>query len=806
MLISEIRQSLRRFWRNRAYTAINLLGLGVGLAFALLAMVYVEQELQYDRFHENADRIVVLEQWESPPDRDRFGSISTPLGLAPSLNEDFPEVEAATRVLWWNAMVKLDEYSSNELIHYVDPEFFEIFSWQVLSGDPDAAIQNPSSIIITASAADRFFGEESVLGRELEVQIGEEFQLVTVGAVLADPPVASTIQFDFLVPSKHLYDFMPKNAFDAWMWVHANTFALMSDGTSVEELDRSLVRLSEKHNFAERYGEGVLAYHPSALVDFRFHSELSDGLMQTSRVEYLWGISIIGLLILMVAAVNYTTLSIASSTTRVGEVGVRLVLGAGRRNLRLRLLTESILLTLIAVPLALLIVQLVQPSFNEIIGRDLALTVDYRLGLKLMPLVLILGALAGSYPAVLMSRLNPVVILKGRAAPQSGRRLLRSLVVVQFVVAVALISGTWMISQQINFMIEKQLDGRGQQVLSVFVPVQPRDQHSQTVDRFMTELEKVPGVLALTSSSNTLGWSWGWFGFNDETGAYRSFYGNKVSPGYIETHGLTLLKGRDFEPGNTADLRQSVIVNEAAVIEYGLENPLGASLPGPFSEFRIIGVVKDFHYHTLRSEIEPLVLMQNGKRARLLAKDVTNFSSFRNFIQLRLQDENLHQTVRKIQEAFAVASGEQPYHGVFLDEVVQGLYAADLSVRNIMLRATGLTVLIALLGVLGLASLNVAQRRREISIRKVLGATLLDVQKLMAGEFGLMVLAANLVALPLAYIAVKYWQQGFAYRAEFNLIMLAVLGGAMLALTLLVIATQSLRAASANPADVLRDE
>lgn len=806
MFINEIRQTLRRFWRSRGYTTINLFGLGLGLAFALLAMLYVQQELSFDRFHEEADRIVMLQQWESPPDRDTFGSIATPLGLAPSLNESFPEVKAATRMLWWNAIVKVGDYSSNELVHYVDEEFFDVFSFKPRFGDPTSAIRSTSNVLLTESTADRFFGTVNVVGRELSVQIGEQFQPVTVGAVLADPPVTSTLQFDILVPAQRLHEFVPERVFDAWMRVHAYTFARLAEGTDVEAFQQALGRLAIKHNFAERYGEGLLAYRALPLTEYHLHSTLSDGLLTTTRSEYLWGISVVGLLILLVAAVNYTTLSIASSTRRISEVGVRLVLGAGRGDLRRRLFAESILLTLLAVPVALLIVKLVVPAFSQIIGRELVLSYDKGLAAMLLSLVLVLGLIAGAYPAVLMARLNPVRILKGRETPKSGQRLLRSLVIVQFSVAMVLICGSWMVSQQITFMIDRQLDQRGNQVLSVFVPVLPQDQETQIVDRILTELSQVPGVLDVTASSNTLGWPWGWFGYNDETGAYRSFSGNMIDPGYFKTHGLTLLMGRDFEPGNTEDKQHSVILNEAAVKDFGWEDPVGMTLPAPFSEFQVIGVVKDFHYHTLHDAIEPLVLMQNGSRMRSLASDVNNFNGTRNFIQLRLNSDNLRETVARIQDRFDTATNGLPYHGVFLDEVVQGMYMTDLSVRNIMLRATGLTVLIALLGVLGLASMSVTQRRREITIRKVLGATLLDIQRLMAGEFGVMVLVANLVAWPLAYVGIRLWLQEFAYRTPVNVGMFLVLGGGFLIVTLLVIATQSLRAALVNPAEILRDE
>lgn len=806
MFISELKMTLRQFWRNRAYTAINLLGLGLGLAFALLAFLFIQEELQFDRFHEKADRIMLLSQWETPPERDPFGSIATPLGLATSLSESFPEVESAAKVLWWNATVDLGETTSNELLYFVDPQFFDIFSFAPLYGDPVAAIREPSKVILTASTADRFFGTTDAVGQGLEVQIGEDMQPVTVGAVLEDPPETSTLQFGLLVTSKRLHEFMPDRAFDAWMWVHPYTFALLSEGTTVEEFQNALPRLAKLHNFAERYGEGILHYRAMPWVDYHLHATLSDGLLQTSRPEYLWGIGIVGLLILLVAAVNYTTISIASSTRRVGEVGVRLVLGAGRDRLRGRLFLESILVTALAVPVALLVVELVLPSFSEIVGRELSFSLNLPFVLVALLLVVLLGLIAGFYPALLMSRLSPVRILKGREAPRSSRYLLRGLVVAQFTVAVALICGSWMIGKQIQFMVDQQLASRANQVLSVFMPVQPREKQAMFVDRVENALRDVPGVESITASSSTLGWPWGWFGFEDETGTYRSFNGNMVDPGYFVTHRLNLIAGRNFELGNLDDERHAVLINQAAARDFGLEDPVGKSLPGPYSEFQVIGVVGDFHYASLHDRIGPLVLFQNGSRMRELAMDVNNFSGFYNFLQLRLVHKNLQETLARVQDTYDRVTSGQPYQSVFLDDIVRDMYAPDLAIRNTMVRATGLTVLIALLGVLGLASLSVAQRRREITIRKVLGATLADIQGLMAKEFALLIAIASFIAWPVAYFGAQRWLNTFAYRTSIDLFVFLLLGLGFFVIALLVVGTQSLRASMVNPADILRDE
>ena len=806
MLINEMKITLRQFWRNRAYSAINLLGLGLGLAFALLAFLFISEELQFDRFNNNADRIVLLQQWETPPDRDPFGSIATPLGLAGSLNANFPEVEKAAKVLWWNATVNLGETTSNELLYYVDPQFFDIFSFAPLYGDPASAIKKSSNIILTASTADRFFGETNVVGRKLEIQIGEEMQPVTVGAVLKDPPATSTLQFGLLVTAERLHEFMPERAFDAWQWVHPYTFALLSKGTTVDQFRAALPRLAQLHNFDERYGKGELHYKAIPWVDFHLKSTMSDGLLQPSRPEYLWGIGIVGLLILLVAAVNYTTISIASSTRRVGEVGVRLVLGAGKSRLRTRLLLESILITALAVPVALLIVELVLPSFSQIVDRELQFAFNLPLILMTALLVVLLGVIAGFYPALLMSRLSPVRILKGRETPRSSRYLLRGLVIAQFTVAVALICGSWMIGKQIQFMIDQQIAGRGNQVLSVFMPVQPQEKQEQFVTRVENALRAVPGVESIAASSNTLGWPWGWFGFQDEKGAYRSFNGNMVDPGYIPTHKLNLIAGRNFEPNNHDDEVNGVIVNQAAVQAFGWSDPIGQPLPVPYNDFHVIGVVGDFHYLSLHDQIGPLLLFENGRKMRDLAMDINNFSGYHNFLQLRLSAENMKQTLAHVQDTYDRVTNGQPYQSVFVDDIVRGMYAPDIAVRNTMVRATGLTLLIALMGILGLASLSVAQRRREITIRKVLGATLADIQGLMAKEFALLIAIASFIAWPLAYFGVRAWLSTYAYRTSIDLSVFLMLALAIFITALLVVGSQSLRAALVNPAETLRDE
>lgn len=271
---------------------------------------------------------MILEQHESPAGRDPFGSINTPLGLARSLREDFPEVETAASVLWWNAVLKIDEQSSNELLYYADNSFFDIFTFPAIAGDPKLALEDGSQLILTESGAERLFGGTDILGAPLQLQIGEEFQPVTVGAVIEDPPNTSTLSFELLISAERLHDFMPMRAFDAWQWVHPYTFALLAKGVSADDLNAVISdRLAEKHNFAERYGKGVLSYHAQPWPEFHLHANYSDGLLVPSRPEYIWGIGIVGFLILVVAAVNYTTISVAASSKRISEVGIRLVLG-----------------------------------------------------------------------------------------------------------------------------------------------------------------------------------------------------------------------------------------------------------------------------------------------------------------------------------------------------------------------------------------------------------------------------------------------------------------------------------------------
>ncbi len=808
MFRSHLVLTLRHLWRHRGYTLLNLLGLGIGLAVALIAAQYIREELSFDAFHEKADRIVLLNQWEVPPDRDAFGSLQTPLGLGPSLAANFPEVEAASRVIWWNASVKYGEDLTNELIHYVDPGFFDVFSFQELHGDARSAIASPSRVILTKSAAERLLGSTpaEAVGQELIVQIGSDLQPMTVGAVLADPPRLSTLKFDILVSTGKMKEYISESAYDNWMWVHPYTFALVSEGVSIERFQDALPRLAEIHGFDERYGEGVLTYRALPWTQFRLHSPFSDGLMVTSRPAYLWALGSIGLLILLVAAVNYTTISIASSSRRTGEIGMRLMMGADKKQLRLQIFGESILLTLIALPVGVLFAELAKPTFASILGREIGLGYDASMLLMLLALVLVLGLTAGFYPALLLARTRPVSVLKGHATIAGNRRMLRSLVVLQFTVAISLICGSWMISKQIDFMIDRQLSSRGEQVLSIFVPVMGSEERERMTARLKEEFRTLPGVVAVTTSSNTLGWPWGWFGFRMEDGTYRSFHGNMVDESYVLAHGLNLLQGRNFEPGNSDDAANAVLVNETAVKEYGWQNPIGKTLPGPYGEFHVIGVVEDFHFHSLHSEIETLVLMMNGSRFRDLCSDVTNFRSTYNYLQLRLAPEGLRATIDRVESTFSTISDGQPYQAVFLDEVVQGMYTADLSVRNVIFRASILTVFIAMLGVLGLASLTVARRRRELTIRKVLGATLLDIQRLMTRDFVLLILVASVIAWPLTWYGINRWLAGFAYRTTVDVAALLLLSIGFLVAALLVVGTQSLRASLTNPAEILRDE
>ncbi len=819
MLRSYITIAVRNLWKHKGFSVINLLGLSVGVAVCLLNVSYVRFEGSFDNFHENAGRLYRAWVLEDYGEDQRFFNTVTPIPLGPALVNTFPEVEHHIRISAFAGRVQKGDVAFDENIHLADPGFFDVFNFPLQRGSANP-LREPNSVLLTPETASRYFGEADPVGQILLIRIGEHDQEFFVTGVTTRVPPNSSIQFSIVLPWRVSHDVYDDRQRRSWGSVIPETYVLLKNETDPAVLEAKFHLVVQQHIGELSDGSYTIGLQP--LEDIHTNPEFPQGLASVSDPAYAYILSILALLVLGIACINVVILSVASSTTRNMEVGVRKVMGAERTQLMLQFWGESIVLALLAVAGGIVLAWLGQPFFNDLAGTSSSYRLDVVTVFLLIILVCVIGLVSGSYPALVLSGYRIVDVLKGAIQVGERKGLLRQgLVVVQFAFAVFLISSALIMSRQLQFLQSKNLGFDKEQV--VIIPLQGAvstgrsgglggmstgiDDGMELAELFKQELSQHATVVRAGAASFMPGAS-SWFslGYQSDSGEFLRFQLNVIDPEFLETMDMELVAGRNFTGYGTADANRGILVNETLVASYGWEDPIGQQLPGPFEPHEVIGVVRDFHYQSLHTAIEPVVMAMNMEPIMAGIMDITVNASPVPKLFVRIAPDKTPEALAVLERVWNQFDAGQNFTFSFLDERIDAQYRAEQSLKKLVVIATLLAIFIACLGLLGQAALTVARRQKEIGIRKVVGASVFGILLLLSRDFIRLVLVAFIVVTPVVYLVMNRWLEDFAYRIGIGPGVLILAGLLSMAIALLTVSYQTITAARKNPVDSLRYE
>jgi putative ABC transport system permease protein len=805
MLQHYIRIAIRYLGKQKILTFINVFGLSLGLACFSLFLLFAVNEFSYDRFHKNADHLFRVDQTWKGDNGQEGGMAGLCMPLGPALKKEFPDVENFVRFTGeQDKIVRAGDRLARWSISYADPQVFSVFSFPLLAGNGDHALEDPHSLVLTRSKARQLFGQWDVVGRTVEIKMDTVFEPFTVTAVMDDIPDNSSIRCDALGSyNRMLADPFRKEALNDWHMTNGDeTFVqLRPDSRLMSEPDR-LLQFRFRH-----YPDEAAIFRKDKKVPARFTLRPLRDLHTTTNIDAgppgtttdpknIWILLSIAAGIVLIAAINFTTLAIARSAGRAKEVGVRKVMGGWRRQLIAQFLTESILLSVLSSALGFLLAYLLLPYFSQLAGRPLEFSFGRfpELTWMLTGLTLLVGLLAGSYPAIVLSGFNPVDVLKSKIRLGGSNLFTRSLVTFQFVLSIGLIIATVIILQQVSYLRSRDLGLIKEN--TIVVKAEDADA-KKAYTLFRQALQSHKEIIGIAASELGLGEGEGQMGdgfdFNGQQGGVIEY---PVDTAFINVMGMRLLAGRNFNAAITADTVSSVIVNESLLrVDMGLspEAAIGRRLKGHDGYKTIIGVVKDFNFEPLNQQVRPQLFFMPAQ-----------LQPGRFFVRVRGGDPS--QTLADIHATWKKIVPDIPFRYSFLDEDLDRFYKAEARWRDIIGCAGVISIFLACLGLFGLAALSAANRIKEIGIRKVLGASVPEIVRLLSGGFLRLVVLASLIASPLAWYAMNKWLQGYAYRIDIGWWIFAVTGILALAIAFMTIGLQAARAAKSNPVKSLHSE
>ncbi len=808
MIKNYFKIAFRNLWKNKGYSAINIFGLAIGLATCLLITLYVTDELSYDRYNVNADRIYRINgDIKFGGNEMNLAVCSDPMG--PTLKKDYPQVEEYTRIYASSGsklVKKGNEYINEPNVANVDSTFFNVFTLPAISGDTKTALNEPNTVVITESTAKKYFGTTDALGKVIEA----DKTPYKVTAVIKDIPHNSHFHFDFLFSMKNLVNYQ----FGNFLSNNFQTYILLKEGTDYKAFNKNFDQVLDKYVLPQakqfiqvssmddfKKAGNKLDYFLMPLLDIHLYSDRFPELSANGNIMYVYIFSAVALIVLLIACINFMNLSTARSASRAKEVGIRKVLGTERKTLVAQFLVESTLTVFISLFIAIAITYFVLPLFNNIAAKSLS--INDLLNWKILPFIIalpfVVGLLAGSYPAFFLSKFKPIIVLKGNTNTSFKKSNLRSaLVVIQFATSIILIIGTIIVYNQLNYIQTKNLGFNKDEVLIV----NGTDALQNNTAAFKNEVLSLPGVTGGTASSflpvNPSS-------RNDNSYSKEAVMDAKngidmqtwtVDEDYIKTMGMHIIQGRNFSKEFPSD-SNAVIINETTAKFLGYTNPVGQKIYTSSDDnshavsLNIIAVVQNFNYESLKQNIGPLC-MRLGKSDGLVSFKVNSI--------------NIQSLVSQIETKWKSMAPGMPFSYRFMDDSFDDMYRNEQRIGAVALIFAILAILIACLGLFGLATYTAEQRTKEIGIRKVLGATVSNVVAMLSKDFLILVIIAAVVAFPLAWWAMHTWLQDFAYRIDIGWWVFAMAGFAALLIALLTVSFQAIKAAIANPVKSLRSE
>ncbi len=810
MFRNYLKTAFRNLRKSKGFSAINIIGLAAGLASCLLIILYVTNELSYDHYNKNIDQIYRVDG-DMKFGGHNFILASSPDPLGAAMKKDLPQVKQYVRLRDHGGMLvkKGTQNLQEDNVILADSTLFDVFTLPMIAGDPHTALVEPNSVVITESTAEKYFPKvnaSAIIGKMLTVN---DTALYKITGIIKDVPKASHFHYDFFVS---MYGQLDTYEMGQWTSNNFNTYILLDKNADVKKLNAQMDDYVMKYvspyfkilniNEEEFKKQGnYLHYTLMPLSRIHLYSQKSGELEANSDIQYVTIFSLIALFILLIACVNFMNLSTARSAGRAKEVGVRKVLGSLRKNLIAQFLSESLLISFISMILALVIAALLLPYFNTLSGKSFTLN-DF-LSPWLLPalllLVIIVGILAGIYPAFYLSAFKPVDVLKGKLANGFKSSWLRSgLVVFQFAISIFLIIGTLVIYTQLNFIRNKDIGYNRNQILII----KNTDALGNDAKVFKDEALKISGVenATMTGYLPTAGWRSDSPLFPEPTMDTKNAVSTQmwhVDENYIPTLGMKMAQGRNFSKDFPTDTT-SIIINEAFAkllgVKDALNKPLYSMNDFPshnFTKYNIIGVVKNFNFNSLHDEVTPLVLFLSVQKGS---------------IAIRVNTTHIDQLIASLGKLYKNIAPSQPFAYSFMDADYNKTYVSEQKMGGLSITFSILAIFIACLGLFGLITYAAEQRTKEIGIRKVLGASVSNITTMLSKDFLRLVLIASIITFPIAWLAMNYWLQGFAYRIEISWWIFLVAGCAAIFIALITISIKAIRAAMANPVKSLRSE
>lgn len=791
----------RHVKRQKIHSFVNIAGLALGITFFLLIMLYIQFELSFDRYHHNSRRIYRVAK-ELPPGHTHGGKtkmVNTTPPLAPTLMEEYPEVESAARFCRRRNVLLTHETQPflEDEIFFTDPQVFDIFSISLISGNPRTALADPYSILLSQKIAAKYFGNENPLGKIL--RYGDATELEVTG-ILKNMPPNSHFIMDVIVPFETL-GIISNLDLNDWQNNFCATYILMAEGSHPDALEQKIPDLYRKHAHQDNWPGSRRYARPflQSLTKIHLHSDLDSELAPNNNIKNIYLFSTIAFLILIIACINYMNLATARSTQRGKEAAIRKIVGAQRHHLIKQFYGESLIFTLIALAISLVLVSFLLPAFNAFIERDLSLSLlnNPMLFLGVISVVCFVGLLSGSYPAILISSFLPVFGLKKQILRgQRGRFLRNTLVVFQFAVSIGLIICALVVQQQLGFIKNQDVGYAKDQI----VVIRLNDQNvKKSLDALKSELRTNPDVMAVTATDtlpNNIQSQTGprWPGMPEDFG-YFDIYISYVDDEYLDVYGIDLVQGRNFSQEFPSDAQSAFIFNETLAKALNWEQPLGREFQSWDGETgRIVGVIKDFNFHSLHRHIDPMYLYHRKEQNWVF------------YLSAKIRGGHIPETLGFIEKTWKKFSPAYPLDYSFFDEIFDRAYRLEQRLGSMFNIFSMLAVFIACLGLFGLVAFTAEQRTKEIGVRKVLGASRRNIFVLLSKEFTKWVLISNIFAWPIAYLAMNKWLQNFAYRAPLAVWIFALATALTMTVALGTVMTQTLKVAHTNPADVLRYE
>ncbi|MBD3628457.1 ABC transporter permease [Cyclobacterium sp.] len=776
----------RNISRSKRYAFINIAGLGIGMAASILILIWVQFEMSVDRFHENSNRIYAV--WRNATMQGQVSTWDyTPAPYAPAMKAQFPEVEEVARITEWDQqLLTVGENNFYEEATFTDPGFFKIFSFETLEGDPVAALAEPGNIVLTASVARKLFGEDTALGQRVSVAKQLDFE---VKAVIRDLPENTDFPFTVFLPFKKLEAM--GWADDYWGNNSYRTFALLNEHADPASFNQKFADFTASNSDLEDISDFLFP-----IRDLHLYSKFENGKSVGGKIEMIRMFGIVSIIVLVLAAINFVNLSTAQSDQRSKEVGIRKISGAGKGMLIGQFLAESVFIAFTAYLLAITIVSLSFPWFKGLVGQELPnpFTQPYFWGISAF-YIFVTGVLAGSYPAFLLSAYHPTAVFKSQMKTRSnfGWNAREVLVVFQFAVVVTLISCVWIVQDQMRFVQNRDL-GLDKENL-IFHPVTQSIRKNKAALRL--ELLALPEVAEVSYTfspltniySDTDGMEWQ--GKDPEYKPNISRMGTDAN--LVKTAGMELIAGRDIDIYSYASDSLSAIVNEKAVEVMGFEDPIGQVVKDDAYFFTIVGVVKDFIVESPFDEVSPIMVM--GPKRDL------------NFIHIRFEEAaDYLNSLASVETIFNKFNPDSPFEYRFVDQEHARKFISQERTARLTSLFTGLAGIISCMGLFGLATYIADRRKKEISVRKVMGASIGSVVALISSEFTKLVLISVIIGIPLTWYFMSDWLETFAYRTTIDWSLFLWTGGLTLLIALLTVSAQAIKAGLANPAETLKSE